>query len=492
MIPFGQYAPDQPILGSEFASIAKNVVPVTARSYGPLNDLGVTSDALTARAQGGFSCKDTTGASHNFTGDATKLYKLTSSSTWEDVSKGGGYTVAAEEFWEFILFNEYVVAVQQGNAPQSFQLGTSTDFADLSASAPTGKHVGKIDPGFVMIGNLTGLPNRVHWGEFGDPTSWPTVGTAAAEAAQSNLYDLPSGGAVQRIVGAVGGADGLIFMENAIYRLDYVGPPGVFEFHEIERGRGVDAPHSIVNVGPFAFYLGVDGFKRTDGGVPVSIGEGRVDATFLADVDDNFINRVVGCLDPVTKLIFWIYPSNSTGGGACDRVMIYHYELDRWSYGEIATEYVYPSLSQGFTLEGLDSISASLDALPLSLDHRAYAGGRTSIAAFTTAHKLAYFTGSALAATVETGEFDSANTRVFGRGIRPLVDTDGTVTAAIGYRDTPGGSVTFTSATSRGADGVCPQRIDARYAKARVSVAAAATWTHAQGIEVLSRRGGKR
>ena len=492
MIPLGQYAPDQPIFGSEFASVAKNVVPKTARSYGPLNDFAVVSDALTARAQGGFSAKDLTNASHNFAGDASKLYKLSSSLTWADVSKVGGYSCAPEEFWEFVQFGAYVIATNQADAIQYFLLGTSSVFADLSADAPLAKHIAKIDPGFLMAGNVSGVPNRIHWGEYNDPTSWPVPGTAAAEAAQANLYDLPSGGAVQRIIGAVGGADGLIFMENAIYRMDYVGPPAVFEFHEIERGRGLDAPQSVVNIGPLCCYLSVDGFRRTDGGVPVPIGSQRVDDTFLADVDDDFVNRVVGCLDPISKLIFWIYPSISTGGGACDRVMIYHYELDRWSYGEISTEYVYQSLSSGQTLESLDSISGSLDALPLSLDHRSYAGGRTLIGAFNTAHKLAYFTGSPLAATVETGEFDPANSRIIVQGIRPLVDSDDAVTVALGYRSTPGGTPTFATATARGSDGVCPQRIATRYAKARIAIPAGSTWTHAQGIEAIYRKEGLR
>ena len=489
MIPFGQYAPDQPILGSEFASIAKNVVPVTARSYGPLNDLAVFSSALTARCQGAIAGKDTTGAVHQFAGDATKLYKI-SSSSWSDVS-GAAYNISPEEFWEFIQFGLYIIATNVNNPVQSYLLGTSATFADLSTGAPQAKHIAKVDPGFVMLGNTLAASNRVHWGAIEDPTSWPTLGTAAAAAAQSDSRDLQSGGAVQRIIGAVGGSDGMVFMETAVYRADYVGSPAVFNFHEIERGRGVDAPQSIVNVGPYALYLGVDGFMKTDGAVAVSIGHQRVDETFLADVDNDYINRVVGCLDPVSKLVFWIYPSTATGVGVCDKVIIYNHVLDRWSHAELSTEYIYPALSASYTLENLDAISGSLDALSPSLDHQAWAGGRGSFGVFDTTHKLSFFTGSPLAATIETGEFDSANQRILVQGVRPLVN-GGTITSAVGYRDTPQGTPTFTTATSAGSDGVCPQRIATRYAKARVSIAAGGTWTHAQGIEALYRPEGRR
>ena len=490
MITFGQYSPDQPILGSPFCSVARNVVPKTQKSFGPQNSMGIFSTALTARCQGAFSCKNMTGTPNNFAGDATKLY-LINGSTWTDVSKSGGYNTTSEEFWEFIQFDDYVIATNFADAVQSYQFVVSSNFGNLSSGAPNAKHVGKIDPGFVMLGNLVGAPNRIHWGELNNPTSWPTPGTSTAEAAQSNQYDLPSGGEVQRIIGAVGGADGLIFMQNAVYRVAYVGTPSVFQFQEIERGRGVDAPHSIVNVGPFVIYLGVDGFYKTDGISAVPIGIDRVDKTFLNDVDDDFINRVVGCLDPISKLIYWIYPSSSTGGGTCDRAMIYDYALDRWSDAELTTEYIVQSLSAGSTLESLDSVSSSLDALSLSLDHRSFAGGRGSIGLFDSAHKLNFFTGSSLTATLETGEFDPENQRIFVSGIRCLID-GGTVTAAVGHRNTPNGSVTFTTATSVGSDGICPQRISTRYAKVRVSIAAGGTWSHAQGIEPVYRLDGRR
>lgn len=490
MIKFGQLAPDQPILGSEFASVALNVVPKTTGSYGPLNDLGAVSAALSARCQGGFSCKDPTGAAHIFLADATTIQEVTGA-TLDDLS-GTTYACGSEEFWEFIDFDEFVIATNQADNIQAFQFGTSANFGDLSAAAPRAKHIAKINPAFVVAGNLPDLPNGVHWGEIDDPTSWPTLGTAAAAAAQSNRVELKAGGEVQRIVGAVGGADGLVFMQNALYRMQYVGSPSVFDFFEIERGRGMDAPQSVVNFRTFALYLGVEGFMKTDGAGTMSIGHQRVNQTFLDDLDNDFVNRVIGCPDPVSTRLFWFYPSVATGGGALDRAMIYDYALDRFTKAVLSAEYAFQSMSAGLTLEDLDAISASLDALPLSLDHRAWAGGRGSLGVVNTAHKLCYFTGSSLAAEIETGEFDSGNQRVFVQGVRPLVDTDAAVTAAIGYRDTPGGTRNYTTATARAADGVCPQRISTRYANCKIAIPAGATWSHAQGIEALFRSDGRR
>ena len=47
--------------------------------------------------------------------------------------------------------------------------------------------------------------------------------------------------------------------------MQYIQPPAVFKFREIERDRGAYARNSVVNVGPFGFYLGEDGFFTFNG-----------------------------------------------------------------------------------------------------------------------------------------------------------------------------------------------------------------------------------
>lgn len=107
-------------------------------------------------------------------------------------------------------------------------------------------------------------------------------------------------------------------------------------------------------------------------------------------------------------------------------------------------------------------------------------------------HTLGSFAGNNLAATLETGEFDAGNgQRVFVSGIRPVVD-GGTATAAVGTRDATGEAVTYGTATAAEADGVCPQRVSARYARARVQIAADGSWTHALGIEPIVQPDGDR
>lgn len=487
MIDFGEYLPDLPAANNPGLLIANNVLPRTTKSYGPLSSLQAFSGALDARCQGAFSARSAAGNVASFAGDASKLYSL-SGATFSAVNTG--FSTSAEETWRFCQAGERVVATNFNDEMKVWTLDSSSSFAQLSSAAPRARHIIEIR-GFLVAGNTVdgtdgARPGRVWWSAYEDITSWPTPGGATAAAAQSDFQDLSSGGWVQGMVGAVGGADGLIFCDTAIYRMQYAGPPVVFEFFPIERARGTPAPNSIINVGRFAAYLGEDGFYINDGAGSVQIGTNKVDKTFFAALDQNSFYRITAAADPINKLLIWSYPiGGSSGNGA--RLLIYNWELGRWSSAEVECELIYRALSQGYTLEDLDAFG-TLDALPVSLDSRTWTGGRLILAAFDTEHKLALFTGSALAAELETGEF-VGDKRQFVSGLRPIVD-GGTVTAKVGYRDTTSGSVTYTTGTTAGADGICPQRISTRYARANFAVTG--SWSHAAGFEAMMRAEGRR
>ena len=485
-VPLGQYLPDLPALANPGAIVAKNVVPRTAKSYGPLSDLLVFTSGLTARCQGAATGKDTAGNVLNFAGDATKLYTL-SSAAWNDASKVGGYSTGIDSWWRFAKFGDRMIATNYDDSIQSFIMTTSSDFADLAAAAPRARYIAIIKD-FVMVGNTYdstwgAKPNRVWWPAIDDPTDWPVPGTSDAASKQSDYQDLPLGGWVQGIISAVGGSHGAVFMEDAIYRVVYEGPPTIFAFQEVELERGTNAPGSLINVGAVAFYLSRDGFYAFDGSRSEPIGSSKVDRSFYADLDESYTYRIVSAADPVNKLVMWAYPGSGHSGGNPNKVLIFNWQVGSWSYAEIETQFIFSIFSPGYTLDGLDATGYNMDTLPFSLDSRFWTSGNLRLGGFNNAGAMGYLNGANLEGTVETGEFDSGTgQRLFVRGVRPLVD-GGTVNTAIGYRDTPTAAVNYNAGTAPGVDGMCPQRVDARYLRARLTIPAGSTWSHAQGIE---------
>lgn len=494
IVPFGEWLPDQADLSNPGSTAVNGVYPRTATSYGPVASLSNISDALDSAAIASFSGRrGEDGTIYTFAATADKIYRL-NSTAWTDVSSGT-YTIGAEERREFVQYGDRVITVAMDETTESYDLGTlPAAFSTLAATAPKARHIAVIRD-FVVVGNTWDSsdgyqPNRVWWSGIDDPTNWPTPGSSTAAQVQSDYQTLPTGGWVQCILGAVGGADGLVFTETSIYRMTYEGPPTIFRFDEIERLRGTPAPASVVNVGPFAAYLSDDGFYLCDGMGSKPIGGGKVDKYFFSQLNQSYYHKITATADPINKLVIWSYPDGATGETP-NRVIIWNWQYDRWAQADLSCELLFRAKSLGYTLDGLDAVSSTLDALPFSLDSRVWTGGRVVLGGFTTAHKLAFLSGSNQAATLTTAEIDGSGKRIFCAGIRPLVD-GGTVTASIGKREAPGGSVTYSTATSPGADGNCPQRTSGRFLRAKVSIAAGGSWSHAQGVEpVLVSDGGR-
>lgn len=500
MLEFGAWLPDQAAYTNAGATDARNVLALTNKSYGPLGELSSVSDALPSRPQGAAAFRDSQGDVQTFAGDVSDLYTLVGQ-TWDEISKStGAYTTASDDAWKFIQYGERVIGVNgHQDQPQDYVMGTDTVFGDLSAAAPRARHIAVIN-NFVMMGNTYdstdgSVGNRVWWSAIDNPTDWPVIGSSDAAVKQSDRQDLPTGGWVQSITGAVGGADGAVFCEKSIYRVTYVGAPLVFEFNEVERDRGTPASNSVVNVGPFAFYLGEDGFYSFNGSQSTPIGNQQVDKHFFADLDQNYFHRIYAAADPINKIVFWSYPGAGNTNGRPNKLIMYNWEVGRWSYGEVENELMFRDLTDGYTLEELDAFG-TIDTLPFSLDSRVWTGGSLALSAFDSDNKLSRFSGDALEAIVTTTEFggmelfQKPNERMYVDGVRPYVD-GGTYTVSLTYRDAPNALTTTDGPNAIDANGMAHFTRSCRYARITVTIAAASVWTHALGVDMSVTEDGK-
>ena len=481
-VTFGIYAPDLPPMDNQGVTVALNVLP-SGDSYRSFPSTVVYSGALTARCQGATSGRDAQGNTFNFAGDATKLYRL-SATVWSNVSKVGGYTTGAEEQWNFTQWGNQILATNFADDIQEFTMGTSSVFANLSATSPKARYISVVRNNVVVANTYDVsdgfVPYRIRWSAIGDATAWtPSVTT------QSDFQDLEGdGGFCQQVVG---GETGTIFQERSIWRMTYVGSPLIYQFDEVERGRGTPAPGSVTKIGAAIPYLGSDGFYIFDGQQSVPIGADQIDKTFYADLDESYINRISSTVDPINKIIFWASPGQQNTGGNPNRIWAYNYSPNakkRWAYADQNIEYIYRSLAEGYTLDGLDAISTNLDLLPFSLDSRVWSGNSALFSGFNSDHKQVNFTGSALSATIETQETElTPNMRTNIQEIRPFVEGFTTMTIQIGGRNSLADSVTWGSAISANSAGNFPCRSNYRYHRMRINLSGA--FTHAQGLNLV-------
>ena len=499
-LPVAEWAPDMPAFQSPGCGNVRNVVPRTPTSYGPLSGLSVYSNALADRCQGAAAFLDAAGDVNLFAGDAHDLYALTSAgANWSVVSKAAAHPYAApsESMWNFAVFGQRVLATDYVDPIQSFVFGASTAFADLAAGAPKCRYLA-IVRNFLVAANTSdptggAQPQRVWWSALNDPTDWPTPGSAAAAEVQSDYNDLlGAGGWIQGIVGNLGTADGAVFMERAVWRMVYAGPPAVFYFFTAEGARGTPAPASIVQLGPLVYYLGRDGFYVFDGTTSRPIGVNKVDKYFYAHVDQNHLARVVGAIDPINKLVMWAWPDLSASGGNPNHLLIYNWQLDRWSIADLTIETLLSLMSFGVSLDQMN-VYGTFDSMPqFPLDSRVWTGGKDMLGAFDPNHRLSFFSGQSLAASVETTELQPfAGQTALIKAARPLVD-GGLPSVALGTRNRLVDSVSFNAPTTMNGLGTCPQRANGRYVRGEITIPAGADWTHLQGLELEATPSGVR
>src|SRR5262245_45261438 len=162
-IPFAEWLPDKSDRFNPTGE-AKGVHSL-AGQYAPFPDIqtyGANAKAA-AVVMGGDTFYDSSTLPQIFFGDSSKLYHLVSRAA-DNVAKVGGYTVGASDTWQMAQFGNNVVAVTRNEAPQHYVMGTSTDFANLAGSPPTGAtSVARVSD-FMWMGKLY----TVYWSAFND------------------------------------------------------------------------------------------------------------------------------------------------------------------------------------------------------------------------------------------------------------------------------------------------------------------------------------
>jgi len=480
-VPLAEWLPDQAAFGLSGLTTALNCVAAAGQHYEPWDALEPVSDALSAACLGAASGKDNDGIGYSFAGSAAAIESLQSDGTWSDVTNGGGaYTTGTEDRWRFAQFGTLAIATNFADAIQKFELGADAAFDDLGTNAPKARYAAVVRDFLVVAFTEDGVDgvvrNRVRWCPIANPDGdW-----AISATTQADFQDVATGGGA---VGLVGGEFGIVLMEGSLYRMSYAGPPVVFQFDEIAPSRGCAAAGSVATDGRLSIFLSEDGFYSTDGQSVQPIGAGKLDRWFAGDVDPGAYGQMSALMDPTRQIYMLAYRSASATTTANDSLLLYNWVAQRWTVARAMTETLCSMLSASLDLEDLDSISASIDALPASLDSRQWISNARYRGAIDTSHKLATFTGDPLEATFETGEAALGNagaTRAMVQTVRPIVD--GTRTVALGMRDDQADAVVWGTARSPARDGCCGFRGDARFHRARLTVSG--DWTKAQGLDI--------
>lgn len=384
--------------------------------------------------------------------------------------------LSSDEQWQFAQAGNLVFATQKNAVLQVYDLSSSTAFTDCAGSPPQASYISVVGR-FLVLSGLLSTPYRIQWSGL---NSFNAAGSWTSGTNSSDYQDFTDGGIVR---GVAGGESGVIFQDQAIRRMSYIpGSPLIFQIDRIMQDEGLFGPYSIIRAGELILFHSAQGFhKISPGGIPEQIGREKVDRTFFDDLDKTELRMLIGAADPRGTRAFWAYKSTSGTTGLYDKILGYDVALDRFFPISMTGEYLLGMSQPGITLENLDSISSSLDALGASLDSFAVST-QPLIAQFSSEHKMGFFSGANLEATIESAEQGTDGTRVRIRGFRPI--TDATAYGSASYRETVQETATsLPEVLVNSRTGRCDLNRSTRYSRFKTRIPAGTTWEYFAGVE---------
>ena len=422
-VALGEWTPDMPsTTGTESTGLsdARNVYPNNV-GYSPFPTVVAVSPEADQTLTSVYAGKENA-LVQVFAGSDQKLYNVYSESSpvtaraltyagdveVSDVSRESSPYSISPEAWHFEQFGKRVLAVKNNNVIQEWTIGSSVKFKDLT-QAPTAKCM-TIVRDFVVAGNIDAgdAPNLVKWSDLNNEENW----TPSPQSQADSQY-IADGGAIQNITG---GEIGIIFLENAVYRMSYVGSPLFFQFDKISTVGCFEGKSCIEDNG-ISYYLSNDGFYQTDGNAVTAIGTNKVDEWFLANANLKELVTMSTTVHPTYKLVIWNYEDNF----GKRQNLIYHIESGRWSRTETLANSVGNVATMGTDLERLGVLYPKLDTdVPAPLDDRIFMGGKY-IFAGTSGKRVVSFTGACENPRLETLDLMGNNNSVMTM-VRPLVD----------------------------------------------------------------------
>lgn len=501
IIPLGEWLPDLPDLNNPGLVKCINVFP-GAGAYTPVPGPALAASAAAiGTVLGAAYARDAANNTYTYAGDASALYVQAAQTfnvaTRLSVSNSAvvAYNVASGDVWEFASWGQTVLATNGTDNLQQISLGAA-HFVNITA-APKARHIAVIKD-FVVLGNVSDSAagvQRVRWSAINNSGAWSVDATTLAD-----FQDLPGeGGWVQKLVS---GEQGYVFQERAIWRMTFVGSPAIFQFEKIHDAIGAYAAQSVVNYENLIYFLAPDGFKVFDGSNITPIGEGKVDKTFLDDLDGSYLYNVRGCIYPQLKCVFWQYPGAGNTGGKANHIILYSWAYNRWALITLPAPYtnidlIAVSSAIGYTLDGLDSVSSSIDALVYSLDSLQWTGGALSFSAYI-GKALYYLTATPLNAEVETGDIclmqistATLMNKAQTNEVWPVTQgASASVTVAVGVRNNVKEMTAMGTDLSPDSAGFVPSHATARYH--RFNMKMTGDWEKMQGLDVIFVDAGKR
>jgi len=174
------------------------------------------------------------------------------------------------------------------------------------------------------LGSAEQNPMLIRWSDQEDAAMWTPAATN-----QAGGLTLSRG---SEIVTAIQSRQEiLVFTDNAVYALQYLGPPAVWGATLLGDNTSIAGQNAVSIASGVTFWMGVDKFYKYDGRVQTL----RCDLRqhIFSDLNKDQYAQVFSGTNEGFNEVWWFYCS--TGSTVVDKYAIYNYGEDIWYYGNM-------------------------------------------------------------------------------------------------------------------------------------------------------------
>jgi hypothetical protein len=244
---------------------------------------------------------------------------------------GTGTEITATD-WTLDNWGEVFVACPLNQAIYAWSPTNNTPIAAIVRGSPTansGIVVAMPQRQIIAWGSTSnGIqdPLLIRWCDVENYNQWTPLLTN-----QAGSYRIPKG---SRIVQCIQGPQQtLVWTDVAIWAMQYVGPPYVYQFNEIGTGCGLIGRKAAASLGGIAYWMGQSQFYRLAGTGVEPIKCPIWDVIFQ-DLDTSNVDKIRIAPNSQFGEITWYYPTKSNGGEVSHYVK-YNVVLDQWDFGQL-------------------------------------------------------------------------------------------------------------------------------------------------------------
>jgi hypothetical protein len=175
------------------------------------------------------------------------------------------------------------------------------------------------------IGSSVVNPMLVRWSDQEDPTMWtPSITNQAGSVTLSHGSTIVTALQSRQEI--------LVFTDQAVYSLQYLGPPYVWGTQLLADNISIAGPNAAAIGSGVTYWMGIDKFYKYDGRIQTL----RCDLLrhIYSDINTLQYDQVFASTNEGFNEIWWFYCSTSSN--TIDRYAIYNYTEDIWYYGNMA------------------------------------------------------------------------------------------------------------------------------------------------------------